>query len=467
MIFAVLAGGLYLLNSIVTEKFLVSQVESTLNCRMEIKKVNFNLFSIFSSLTIDGIKLAPRDLVSDKGTPLSERKPLESYLIGAKKIELQLSLLPLLEKRFELKKFIVHEPDVSLTLYKNGDNNLSPLLKTPKVVNGELNPAHEKKQQESQNKQQEQGSGQESETEKQEDEPFSIKTLPISAKLERIGIQNGKVRVFVQETAQKLVLSDWTIMIGFIDINPEDLKNHNSVDLTSSFAISVFGDSGETAKILFGTTGKVVPFVAETGYVNPVVGYTANLRKGTYVSGMAIGDALKAKIPLFSELGVTPKGLEQKAELQKDVSFKMTYGHGTITLKQAVVFPFTNFDFSLEPESWIQVSNNSHFFNASLLLTKEESKPVLDKIDGFLDKNITTPAVDKKSIREKLLASISKDSRIKIDFKSKGDLKSPDVTPLSNFSITGFLKDAVLGGLKNVLGDEIKKKLPGGLDKLF
>ncbi|MEM7179806.1 MAG: AsmA family protein [Spirochaetota bacterium] len=467
VLFAIMGTGLYFLSSLVTENFLVQQIESTFNCRAEIRKVNLSLFSIFSSLVVEDIKLAPRDLVADKGTALKDREPIKDYQIGIKKIELQLSLLPLLEKRFELKKFLIHEPEVSMVLYKNGDNNLASLLQTPKVVDGKLNPALEEKQKSSSDKEKETDpSGKESDKDKEE--KFSIKKLPLSAKLERIGISKGTVRVLVEETSQKLLLANWTIMISFIDINPQDLKNHNSVDLSSSFALSVKGKSGESAKILFGTEGKVVPFTVETGYVNPVVNYNAYLKKGTYIAASTIADALKSQIPLFQELKMAPKSLEQEVTLQKDVHFKMQYSHGTITLKEKVELPFGAYDFRFQAESWLQITNNAHFFNSAIVFSKDESQKVTTAVDAFIAKNAKDPNIDKKAIRDKLLATVVKDARLFLEFKSKGNLASPDLELLSNIpSFSELLQGVVLDVLKNKLGDEIKKKIPGGLDKLF
>ena len=49
------------LNKIITEEFIVSQLEKSMNLRAEVKKINISIFSAISGITVEGLKLSKRD----------------------------------------------------------------------------------------------------------------------------------------------------------------------------------------------------------------------------------------------------------------------------------------------------------------------------------------------------------------------------------------------------------------------
>lgn len=130
-----------LAGSIITPSFLVKQIESSLNVRAHVEKVNINLFNVLSGIEIEGIVLAPRDEVANKGTPLDERKSKPKGTIQLGKVDVKISFLALLTKTVKVNKMVLKQPEISLTMNEDGGNNLTSLFKTPKIVDGEKNPA--------------------------------------------------------------------------------------------------------------------------------------------------------------------------------------------------------------------------------------------------------------------------------------------------------------------------------------
>ena len=73
LILTVLIAGLLSISSIVTPDFIVSQIESSLNTRADLKKVNISLFSAMSSIELEGLSLHERDQFADNANLLAER----------------------------------------------------------------------------------------------------------------------------------------------------------------------------------------------------------------------------------------------------------------------------------------------------------------------------------------------------------------------------------------------------------
>ncbi|HMU85734.1 MAG TPA: AsmA domain protein, partial [Leptospiraceae bacterium] len=167
------ASAWYALKVVLNENFLVQQIESNLNVRAEVRKLNVSLFSAMSSVELEGVSLGARDSFANQGTPLSERPPMKGSVVTIGKIDLKFSLLPLLRRKFELNRFMLSSPVVSMTLFANGGNSLKPLFQKPLIVGRKPNPALAEKPAET--------------AAKEEEKPFSAKDLPISADLREIG----------------------------------------------------------------------------------------------------------------------------------------------------------------------------------------------------------------------------------------------------------------------------------------
>lgn len=436
-----IASSGFLLRSFVTPDFIVSQIESNLNCRAELKSVSFNLFSVTSSVKLEELKLASRDMEADKGTSLKDRKPLKDSSVSIRLVELKVSLLPLLEKRLELKKFQILEPILNISVLPDG-NSLSQLFQTPKMVNGKLNPNYNKKEEpEDKGKEGKEG----------ENKPFSIKEFPFAAKLEEIGIDKGLITIFIQETKQTFKVSDFNLLISYIDINPLDLKNHNSIDVKTSLLFAAVGrDKSNSGELKIKINNKIQPFEIESGRVNPVIGLDIQLLKSSYLEAAILMDVVLNKLGVLSSFGAKFEKLNPKVELEKDVKFKASYSNGALTTKDDIVLSTKDFDYSLKQESWFHFTNNQHLFLSTILLSKEKSAAPLKGVEVFLSSpQVKQTGLKPEELKQKILGSILKGDRFNIEFKSKGSITSPEVELASSFpSLESLLKNSLLDGLK-------------------
>ena len=435
LLIAVLIIGLLSISSIVTPDFIVKQVESSLNVRADLKKVNINLFSVLSSVELEDLSLHNRDSFADNAKLLVERSASVSPIISVKKVDLKLNFLAILRRSFELKNFTLIEPTVTVILKDNG-NNLSHLFRKPKIVEGKPNPSLEEKE--------------EPLPAETSDKPFSIKTLPISTNIGKVGIENGTIDVFVQKTLQKISLRNVKLLLTDIDINPEDLEKHNSIRLTANVNLSVLNSGGqETALFKILSNGLIVPFVSATGLVNPSVNYHLTLQQGSYVDGLSIFDALSGNLPALANAGIKLEGLSKKADLTKNVELDINYSSGKVSFLNPVVFPTPNHD--------LTIKTNEHGFTGGIFASKAESDKAISKIDAAIKEKLKLE--NPTETRNQILGKLVKDDRMYLPFTSSGNIKSPNVQ--LQIELPSIL-DLAKGAVGDKLKDELNKKIPGG-----
>ncbi len=445
------------LNKIITEEFIVSQLEKSMNLRAEVKKINISIFSAISGITVEGLKLSKRDNNADNAIPLIERKPLEFALISIDNFDFQLNFLAILKGEVQLKKLILKNPIINMVMYETGGNNLSSLFLPPKTVVGKPNDKVEIK---------EEVVIQQSSDE--DNRPFSVKDLPLSANLKEIGILSGNINLEVQKTRQKLSIDSLNLVINSIDIVPEDLKNHNSIRADFNFVLKILSieSKDEKAKLIFKSNALVSPFIVETGFINPIINYKLTIIKDSYLEGMVIFESITNSIPLLKNAGIEPKGLTEKAVLQNNVESEVQYSNGKIKFLQDSLFITKNYDLELKKDSSVTISTNQHEFYSAIKLSKLESDKSLENL-----KKIKIDKPESAEIIDSILSKILKDDRLYLPFKSSGNLDNPNIVMnLEIPSLLDSIKDAILNKAGDELQKQLNKNLPGAGDvikKLF
>lgn len=446
-LFAILAlisaSAWYALKVVLNENFLVQQIESNLNVRAEVRKLNVSLFSAMSSVELEGVSLGARDSYANQGTVLSERPPMKGSVLTIGKIDLKFSLLPLLRRKFELNRFMLSNPVVSMTLFANGGNSLKPLFQKPLIVGGKPNPALAEKPAET--------------TAKEEEKPFSAKDLPISADLREIGLKDATVNLLMQKTGQLIRVSGLTLVIDSIDIDPADLVKHNNVHLDFDANVNVISvKQTDAASFLIRSAGNVTPFDAKTGEVSTGVEYALVVKKDSFITGMAIFDQLAGELPVLSQVGFSWKKLSEKAVLLRDVNVRVRYSHALVTFLDDTVFPTANYDLLLKKGSTINCATNEHNFNASVRATEAESKEILARFDRGIEKKLKGQSVE--DVRNRVLGKLIQNGQVDLPFASLGNFANPSVKLLAELP---SLTDVLTGSVKDILKNKLDQKIPG------
>ncbi len=451
VILVILIGVSMYVSSLINEDFVVQQVEGTFNLRAELAELNVGLFS-GASVELRGVALGPRDSYANKGTPLSERKPMTNKTISADNVKLSLQLFPLMDGRLVVEEFIFRKPVVNLVMYRSGSNNLGGLFTTPRVVNGERNPALDAPKQ------------QPAEPEEGADEPFQAKHLGLAGTIDTAGIENGTLNMRLA-AGDKLEFRGLELWLTDIDIDPEDLENHNSAYLSLDTVVHAISRQGqEVGKFILESDGKIVPFDPKTGEVALNIRYDLNLAQSSFVTGFAVVDKLAGDLPDLRQAGVKMNDLAKKAELIRDVKLNVEYGRGLLKFLDDSMLPTKHYDFGLQKGSTIRLADSTHRFRGQLLASESETDVALAGLDRELTNALKGTGADPKEIRNKALAQVIKDGRLHFNFLSSGPLANPNVDLLAEIpSITAMIKSAGGDVLRSKLDSELKKVLPGKL----
>jgi uncharacterized protein involved in outer membrane biogenesis len=456
LVLILLIAVLSSLGSFITPQFLVNQIESSLNVRANVKAVDINLLSALSSIKLEGVELGRRDQSADQGTPLAERTPMSGSTISLGEVRLGLSLGALLQKKFQLDEILVVNPEIRLTLFENGSNNLSPLFQPPAIVNGKPNPALSPEVQAERKKLEEEARSAKN-ADSEPKEPFRITSLPVELALGRAGIENGNIQIQMKKTGQLIQLRNTNLILRDLNINPRDLKNQNELFLDFSFGLTVLDSKREeSAKFLLQSAGKITPFDAQSGEVNPNVTYNLKIGKGSFLNGFAAFDALAGSLPALRQINLKLDKLAQRAELSKDVQARIGYTQGRVRFLDSPNFPTKNYDLKIEEGTWIQITNSTHQMRGSILATEADSKKALDDLDKTLQAN--AKGADTTEIKKRLLGNLVQNNRIALPFQSTGNIKSPVVTLGIQIPSLG---DLFKGAAKQAVKDAIQSKVPG------
>lgn len=442
--------------SLINADFIVAQLESSLNCRAELKELDAGLFSAVSSVRLGGLALGPRDDYANRGVPQKDRPPLARPLVAAKEVRLALKFWPLLSRRLVVSEFVLVEPALNLTVYANGANNLAPLFSTPRTVNGAPNPALAEKPAAP-------------ETPAASAGPFTARDLPIAGSLGRVAVERGTLNLTLEEARSRVLVAPIDLALTEIEIDPEDLKNKNQARLVFNASAKVFDRAGqESALLKLESNGLITPFEPESGRVNPALKYAIRVVEGSYINGLALLNQLSGNLPALAKAGIKMEDLTKRAELSENVEVTIEYGRALIKLLNAPVFPTRHYDFSLTEGSSLSLGDNQHRFTGRVFASAEETERVFAKVDAEIARAIKGDETQARELRNKVFAAIVKDNRVFLDFVSRGDLSNPSVELLANLpSLADLIKEA--GGelarsrLQNELGREMDKRLgPGG-----
>ncbi len=458
----------FFIASLITEEFLVHQLEANLNARAVLKKYSVGIFS-GGSLTIEGLALGPRDRYANNAVELAKRPKMKNALLEIPQTELSLDLFDLIDGRFTLNHFLIERPKARLTIYKNGGNSLTPLLNRPAIVNGKPNPDYGlEKQQKKEQKKEEPKEPEEPEESKEaqkasqaeSDQPFQAQKLPLAASLKKIGISSGHFSVLIALTGDQIEIRDLNFFVTDIEIDPADLKNKNSAHIGFDTDIVILTQKKkETGKLSLRSKGRIVPFDRQSGKVNARLVYNINLKKDSYVAGFSLLEKIDGHLQKLRSAGITITGLGKKAALIEDVEVKLAYNRGLVTILNDPRFPTKNFDLLLKKKSRFQLASSSHNISGGLHSSSEMGRESITSIEKNIKKSTGLSPQEAQKLREKHFSELIQDNRIVLNFSSSGPLADPNVKFLSKLpDFSALLKDALSARAKQEF-EKQKKKL--------
>ena len=445
---AVFGLSLYL-KSLITEEFLVHQLESIFNARFDLEHYEIGILS-GGSLEISGLSMAERDFYANQGTPLSKRRKIQNPSLTIKSINLNLGLFKILQGIFYLEGFVLKKPVIKLTFYSKGGNSLSHLFQSPKIVRSKLVKRE---------KEPPLATAEVNKKTKASTEPFKAKNVPLAASLKEIGIKEAQLKVIFQQTGDSILVKDLNFLISNVEFDPNDLKNKNNADISFSTDIFVLSKlKKETTHLILTSKGFVVPFNKKTGQIDPEIVYGLNIKKASYISGLNIFEKLSGQIENLKKIGISIASLQEKAIIRNDTVTKVRYYKGNLKLLKDTIFRTEAFDFTIAKGFVMNLNSLIHSMEGEILVSKKESLKGLSQLDNSIQKKLNLDAKEAKEMRNKHFKNIIKNEQIFFPFQSKGTFTDSHLKLKTTLpDIGSFALDAGKLRLKQE-GDKLKEK---------
>ncbi|MFT5464997.1 MAG: hypothetical protein ACI8UO_000083 [Verrucomicrobiales bacterium] len=427
--------------------FLVAQIEEHFNCRAEIETVKLDIFARPARLQVTGIAIGPRDAVVEKGVPLRDRKALNNT-IYIQHIDLMVETLPLFQRKLVVRNLEIESPRVTLEIYEDGKTSLDELLRKP--GKSEEKPDETKIPAAATAK---------------ASPGFTVDDLSISAIAKRFAIEDMEVLATIEKTGTVIQIFDSEIIATNVDIDPENLASHNSIDLDyhAHIAVDSTAQGQRFIDLDFDGKGVLRPFDPKTRELRPFLDTTVGASQDSYIDGLVILDELEGVI---GELEAFDIHLGDDLRLRGDfttetkdkIRFTVHRGRfelmpGTKTDPNDFEIPIDGNLLILEEGSWIDSATDQHEFNVVFFLSKSLTDKVKLQLDEFLE---DVPEVLAKELKKVILEPALLGDNIMIKLTSSGSIGDPLIALHTKFgsidSKGGGLESLIRGALKG--GDD-------------
>ena len=440
-IFTAVLNGV--LSSKINKDIIVGYLESEKNIRVDIDKVSPNI--LLGNVNIEGVLIGPRDSDSDQGLLIAERaKPSPSKTrIKISSVSLNVSLMDFLFGKLSIRSLIINELDLSYSVNEEGNHSLDPLLDPPKYIKGLLNPEYErkKKRRELAKMRRKLDSG----SEDLLDDSFNASEVPMPTTLDELIIKGGKVAIKLDKSGNNVYLSNIKGSIADLDVDPLNLKEHNSALLGLAGNLKVMGPESdlEYASFDLRAEGSIQPFEVSSGFLNPDLVTRLTVEEGSKIVSLPIATRLASTLEQLESAGLDLSVIDDLLVVDKDSTFNLGLRNYILRAVEPLSVMINGNELTLEKNSWLNTANDEHLINASFTFSDKISGNAFEKSYDYLSERVGKGVAS--AVSELLFTPVTKNGKIHIPFVSSGDFNRPKVRPSVELK---DLADAIKEGLK-------------------
>jgi hypothetical protein len=458
------------LQSYVSPEYLVRVTEQSCNCRAQLDSTSLTLFSWPPTLRLNGIKIAPRDEYS--GTPLQGRPPLENAPVQVSLAYAELLSDDILHGRMtpNLVRFVGVEvqetldPQTGSSLEKlflpptspealaaaeeapraipvaevaptpdAGAPRTYPVTNPPPVVESRVEVAPAAR-------------------------PGRIPLREIRLEEAHFHITNKAVDAQIDAD-----IRDFEFVMSSIDVDPEDLANHNHMKASLKAKVTVKGVAkvqGQMRPVQFADVtlqgqGDIVPLEPTTVTWKPSATLSLAFARGSTIGGhMTLGDAAGDKLDKLKEHGIDLSAVRLGGTLTEDATANIFYDREALFFRSPTRIAMPDFEFTVKQDAWINVTRDAQFMPVRVVFGPAIREPL---VQGIAAKGLGD------TITRGIISMIS-DERGNpfIDLVITGSLSKPEV----QHELIGKIEKLFRGsGIKDLLKDENVGNLLQGLFK--
>lgn len=415
--------------SFITRDFIVSKIEKSINCRMQLEDIDINLFGLSGTVDLDGVILAKRDELANSKVPHDEREAIEEGEIHLETVSFDISIWEIFSKQILVERIMIDGVVLNATLYENGDTSLEELFAKPakvkKVGVKKFNA--------------------------RENEKF-VTTI------NEVSLKNVDVNLVVEKTQLSVKGKGGYVHLLDIDVNPKRLEavNDAKIRVGGEFELRSLGNGHLYGKIISAGESVVTLFNSENGVLEPDMVMSLTVNSDSYLSARvpALGGIWNAADSL-SRMGLSLLKLPEKAKFKNDQSVKVAYKLGRATLLDPLSIKVGDWELEALEHSWLGTGDDQHLLGVKLHV----GKSVSNKLSGVLAGD-TARGVLGKLVGGDAVGSLFEGGKLAIHVESSGDLSDPKIRLKNDI---GKPAEKLIDGL---MGDDKKDLKKVGKDLL-
>ncbi len=452
-------GGAWWLRRYVNKERLVLETEKNINARVELDDVSLALFAWPPNLRLSGIKIGPRDQYA--GTHIAARPPLKHAPVQIEMAYVELVPEGLWHRHFFPRVLRLIGLDVNESIGPQG-SSLQALFQPPAEKLAQM---------------------------QQEEVPRAIplQTAPPVAvdpgvpgappssvaaplldvpeepkharaerlALQEISIEQAHFRITNQDTESKFDadISDFSLALTEIDIDPADLMAHNRLHVRLAAKIVVDGMAkvgGQMRQVQFANMtlhgdGDVNPVDPATLIWSPAADLNLVIDRGSAIGGnVTIGEAAGSNLDKLMKYGIDISAIRIGGTLAQDVAAAVHYRDQAIRFRSDTQFSLPDYEYTIKRDSWMDFAKDQQG-----LLTRLSCGDALKQsvVNGIASRGVN------KTLSQLIVEGLSDSrGRLAFDLTVTGSLSHPEVKPDLQVK------------LESLLGNDIEDKAKGLLN---
>lgn len=418
-----------------TKNYLVSELERSIDSRVQIGELEVKLFGGPARVTIKDVIIAERDDLARDEVPHDERPPIDDGAIKISEISFDVSLWELISKRIKVEQLAVSGLKASVVMDEDGKLNVEQLF---------AEPPKEKRARERREKK----------------EGFNAKeNEDFVTELKSLVIKDTEFSMVIEKTGLVIEGRDVNIALTDIKVDPNALEQVNEAHLQFSAHMDVFSNEKERKKfgqISLDGPARVKLFDPATGDLEPDAEVDFSIADDSYVSTQVpyVEKLWSATEKVMEKLSLEEYMLPDKLTFGRSKKVKASYLKGRVDLHEPLSLAMKDWELALDAGSWFESGSEEHQFKVLMIAG--------DSVSSFAKKHLSTltdlvPEELRKVLHEEILSNIFIDDHLTLRVSTQGELSKPKVK-----------LDTKLPDVEKMTKEYAKKKLLDyGMKKLF
>ncbi|MFC5051032.1 hypothetical protein ACFPK9_10460 [Rubritalea spongiae] len=387
---------------LLTKDFLVKEIESSINSRVQIGSVDVALFSFPTKVSLNDVILVPRDEIVAIGTPYGDRLELLEGDVELKSLSFKLSLWELLSRKIHVEHFDLDGLHVRASLFEDGTNSLDPLFASPEA---------------------------EAEKQVEKAEGFNAKEQKqFVTYLDSVDIRNVSFDLEIEKTGLFIHGSECGVSLENIRVDPQALEKVNEASIQFTSKVEVFDSPSK--KLKYGELGLAGPAIARlfdpvTGDIDPIVSLDFSISENSHINTQV---PYLQKIWKYSEklskFGVSIGTLPDRATFGRNRKLKGSYQRGRVDISEDVSILLHDWEVALNQPSWLESGDDTHEFFVDFSASKKASDSMVRHIDQLVGK---VPKEIRGNLAEEIHSDWIKNGKLTVSLHTSGVLSSPKI----------------------------------------